>query len=75
MTGEAATERLAMLGYRQPAESSALIDTLLNSRRVVASETARRAIERLLAGALEPIVHTAAAATPPIGADELLVTW
>jgi glutamate-ammonia-ligase adenylyltransferase len=75
LTGEAATERLAMLGYRQPAESSALIDTLLNSRRVVASETARRAIERLLAGALEPIVHTAAAATPPIGADELLIRF
>src|SRR5262249_53504442 len=37
LRGEAAAERLALLGYRQPAESSALIDTLLASRRVAAS--------------------------------------
>jgi glutamate-ammonia-ligase adenylyltransferase len=75
LRGEAATERLALLGYRQPAESSALIDTLLASRRVAASETSRRAIERLLAGALEPILHAAAAASPPITPDELLTRF
>ena len=75
LTGEALTQRLALLGYRQPAESSALIDTLLGSRRVVGSDTSRRAIERLLAGALEPIVHAAAAASPQLAADELLTRF
>jgi glutamate-ammonia-ligase adenylyltransferase len=75
LTGEAAAQRLALLGYAHPAASSALLDTLLGSRRVVASETSRQAIERLLTGALDPIVHAARAATPPIGADELLARF
>ena len=75
LTGEAAAQRLALLGYREPAESSALIDTLLGSRRVVASETSRRAVERLLARALEPIVDAATAAVPPLAPDELLTRF
>ncbi|HUL65562.1 MAG TPA: bifunctional [glutamate--ammonia ligase]-adenylyl-L-tyrosine phosphorylase/[glutamate--ammonia-ligase] adenylyltransferase [Burkholderiaceae bacterium] len=75
LTGEAATQRLALLGYRQPAESGALVETLLNSRRVVASDASRRAVERLLAGALEPIVQVAGAATPPIAPDKLLARF
>src|SRR5262249_2401144 len=75
LTGEAAAQRLALLGYTRPAESSALIDTLLASRRVVASEKSRQAIEHLLAGALDPIVQAARAAMPPLPADELLARF
>jgi len=75
LTGEAGTQRLALLGYTRPAESSALVDTLLASRRVVASEASRQAIERLLARALEPVVQAARDATPPLAGDELLARF
>ena len=75
LIGEAATERLAVLGYRTPGESTALIETLLGARRVVASEASRQAIERLLGAALEPIVHAAHAATPALDPDELLARF
>jgi glutamate-ammonia-ligase adenylyltransferase len=75
LAGEALAQRLAVLGYQQPAESSALVDTLLASRRVVASEASRHAIERLLARAFEPIVQAAQTANPPLAADELLTRF
>ncbi|HXF44810.1 MAG TPA: bifunctional [glutamate--ammonia ligase]-adenylyl-L-tyrosine phosphorylase/[glutamate--ammonia-ligase] adenylyltransferase, partial [Burkholderiaceae bacterium] len=75
IAGEALTQRLAALGYAQPSESGARIEALLASRRVMASETAPAAIQRLLAQALEPIAATARAAVPAVTPDELLARF
>ncbi len=75
LTGEEATQHLATLGYRTPGAATALIETLLAARRVVASESTRQAIERLLRAALEPVVQAARAATPAIDPDDLLARF
>jgi len=75
---EARVARLAALGYRAPEDSAGKLRALLGSRRVLAaSESARAAIDRLLARAVEDIAAAARAegAAHDIGPDEVLARF
>jgi len=70
--------QLAALGYGAPQESAERLRALVCSRRVIAaSETARAAIERLLARAVESIAAAARAegAAHDVGPDEVLARF
>jgi glutamate-ammonia-ligase adenylyltransferase len=70
--GEALVQQLGQLGYAEPAATAARVGALLAARRVVASETSRLAIERLLGGNLGAVVAAAREAVPAVTPDELL---
>ncbi|MCS6944865.1 MAG: bifunctional [glutamate--ammonia ligase]-adenylyl-L-tyrosine phosphorylase/[glutamate--ammonia-ligase] adenylyltransferase, partial [Sutterellaceae bacterium] len=72
LEGEALVQRLAQLGYAEPATSAARVESLLASRRVAESERARSGIGALLAGVYEAVAQAARAAVPALSPDELL---
>ena len=74
--GEALAAQLADLGYMQPVDSAARVDTVLAARRVQStSDATRAAIRSLIARAITTVAAERSALAPGVAPDEVLLRF